>query len=189
MLTDAQQLFNARAEYKGIYAEITVAYNVAADAHKAVAQLETLIGTRLDDAEASIHTLQTAQSTHEQAFAQYQQTVAAKFGEQESAIQQVQTATADVAGALAEYKTHVAAQFDQQSAAIEQKMTSTFNHAGGSATYSLKAGVTYNGLTMTLVCSFQLWQKAARLNHASHSRRTSSTSCTHLTGRFRPRLL
>ena len=145
MLTDAQQLFNARAEYKGIYAEITVAYNVAADAHKAVAQLETLIGTRLDDAEAAIHTLQTAQSTQEQAFAQYQQTVAAKFAEQEAAIQSVQTATADVAGALAEYKTQVAAQFGQQSAAIEQKMTSSFNHAGGSATYSLKAGVTYNG--------------------------------------------
>ena len=145
MLTDAQQLFNARAEYKGIYAEISVAYNVAADANKAVAQLETLIGTRLDDAEAAIHTLQTAQSTQEQAFAQYQQTVAAKFADQEAAIQSVQTATADVAGALAEYKTQVAAQFGQQSAAIEQKMTSTFNHSGGNATYSLKAGVTYKG--------------------------------------------
>lgn len=145
MLTDAESIFSAKAEYGNIYASIQVSYNLIADANQAIANLETLIGTRLDDAEAAIHTLQTAQSTIEQAFAQYQVTVSARFEDNEAAISTNQTAIGSANQALADYKVQVAAQFGQQSAAIEQKMTSQFDHTGGSAVYSLKAGVTYNG--------------------------------------------
>lgn len=146
MLTDAESIFSARAEYGSIYAQIQISYNLIADANQAIANLETLIGTRLDDAEAAIHTLQTAQSTMEQAFAQYQTTVSARFANNEAAISSNQTAISNANQALADYKVQVAAQFGQQSAAIEQKMTSSFTHSGGSAVYSLKAGVTYNGV-------------------------------------------
>lgn len=152
MLTDYKTILDVKAGEGNMVARIQIAYNVAVDANKAVAQLETLVGTRIDDAEAAIHTLQTAQSDAEQAFAQYQQTVSAKFGTvdgdiaaAEAAIGQNQTAIANTNQALATYKTQVAAQFQGQSAAIEQKMTSQFTASGGSAIYSLKAGVTYNG--------------------------------------------
>lgn len=145
MLTDAETLFGVRAEYGNIYAEIGVTYRVAAEANEAVAELGTIVGTRIDDAEAAIATLQTAQSTMEDAFAQYKTVVSARFDQNEAAIQQVQTAQSDANAAFAEYKTQVAAAFGEQSAAIEQKMTSKFDHTGGSAMYNLAAGVNYNG--------------------------------------------
>lgn len=160
MLTDYKTLLDVKAGEGNMTARIQIAYNVAVEANEAVAQLETLVGTRIDDAEAAIHTLQTAQTNLEQSFAQYQVTVSAKFGtidgkldaqgnkiaQAEAAISQNQTAIADANQALATYKTQVAAQFGQQSAAIEQKMTSQFTATGGSAIYSLKAGVTFNGV-------------------------------------------
>lgn len=167
MLTDYKTLLDVKAGEGNMTARIQIAYNVAVEANEAVAQLETLVGSRIDDAEAAIHTLQTAQVNLEQSFAQYQQTVSAKFGTidqknnqqdgrldgqdgkialAEAAISQNQTAIANANQALATYKTQVAAQFNQQSAAIEQKMTSQFTATGGSAIYSLKAGVTYNGV-------------------------------------------
>ncbi|QHJ82047.1 MAG: hypothetical protein [Caudoviricetes sp.] len=153
MLTDYKTILDVKAGEGNMTARIQIAYNVAVSANEAVAQLETLVGTRIDDAEAAIHTLQTAQTDLEQSFAQYQTTVSAKFGTvdgkiaaAEAAISVNQTAIANDQQALATYKTQVAAQFQGQSAAIEQKMTSQFTATGGSAIYSLNAGVTFNGV-------------------------------------------
>lgn len=160
MLTDYKTVLDVKAGEGNQMARIQIAYNLAADANSAVAELETLVGTRIDDAEAAIHTLQTAQASTEQSLASFQQTVSAKFGtidgqfdaqgnriaQAEAAISSNQTAIANNAQALADYKVSVAAQFGQQSAAIQQKMTSQFTATGGSAIYSLQAGVTYNGV-------------------------------------------
>lgn len=146
MLTDYKTMLDVKAGEGNQAARITIAYNVAVEAGKAVAQLETTIGSRIDDAEAAIHTLGQTVATQGEAIAQLETTVGSRIDDAEAAIAQNQIAIANNTQALAEYKVSVAAQFGEQSAAIQQKMTSKFTATGGSAVYALQAGVTYNGV-------------------------------------------
>lgn len=103
MLTDAALMLDAKAAYGDIYGQVTIAYNVAADANQAVAKLQQTIGTRLDDAEAAIQTNATAISTQESALAEYKIDVAAQFGDQSAAIEQKMTSSFTNDGGSAMY--------------------------------------------------------------------------------------
>lgn len=103
MLTDYNSILDVKAGEGQMSAQILIAYNVAVSAEKSVAELQTTIGTRLDDAEAAIQTNQQAISTLDQAFAQYKVTVAAQFGEQSAAIEQKMTSQFTATGGSAVY--------------------------------------------------------------------------------------
>lgn len=103
MLTDYKALLDVKVGEGQQQAQITIAYNVAVTANEAVAELQTTIGSRLDDAEAAIQVNQQAISQTDQALAQYKVTVAAQFEDQSAAIEEKMTSQFTATGGSAIY--------------------------------------------------------------------------------------
>lgn len=154
MLTDYKTLLDVKAGEGNQIARIQIAYNVAVEANEAVAQLETLVGSRIDDAEAAIHTLQTAQASIEQSFAQYQQTVSAKFGDVQASFDEQgnlidaqgnritqQGVRIDDQGRLIDAQGNRIAQAE---AAISQNQTAIANANQALATYKTQVAAQFN---------------------------------------------